>query len=105
MAVAAVVAAAEAGAVAAAVVSASRVIILAAGTSALNACQIPLLLFCGAERWSQDARHANLQSSMRYYGNSYIIIGIILGLYRDNEKENGNYRDYRDYYRDHIGVI
>ena len=27
------------------------------------------------------------------YGNFYYI----LGLYRDNGKENGNYRDYRDY--------
>ena len=25
------------------------------------------------------------------------IIGVILGLYRDNGKENGNYRDYRVY--------
>ena len=24
---------------------------------------------------------------------------VILGLYRDNGKENGNYRDYRDYIR------
>ena len=24
-------------------------------------------------------------------------IGTTLGLYRDNGKENGNYRDYRDY--------
>ena len=39
-------------------------------------------------------------------GNNYIIIGYILGLYRDNEKENGNYHNgiYRDY-RDYIGVI
>ena len=29
------------------------------------------------------------------------IKGVILGLYRDNGKENGNYRDHRVY----IGVI
>ena len=29
------------------------------------------------------------------------IIGLLLGLYRDKGKENGNYRDYRDY----IGFI
>ena len=28
-------------------------------------------------------------------------MGVILGVYRDNGKEDGNYRDYRDY----IGVI
>ena len=28
-------------------------------------------------------------------------VGVILGLYRDNGKENGNYRDYRGY----VGVI
>ena len=28
-------------------------------------------------------------------------IGVIEGLYRDNRKENGNYRDYRGY----IGII
>ena len=34
-----------------------------------------------------------------------IIIGYIFGLYRDNGKENGNYRDYRDYNRVSIGAI
>ena len=28
-------------------------------------------------------------------------IGVMLGLYWDNGKENGNYRDYRDY----IGIV
>ena len=28
-----------------------------------------------------------------------------MGLYRDNGKENGNYRDYKGLYRDYIGVI
>ena len=141
MAVAAVVAAAEAGAVAAAVVSASRVRILAAGTPALNACEllskllvsplispiivpyiIPLITPFKEFRLMVHIRlHCyysvvqspgpkmqdtpNLQSPMRYYGNYYIIIGIILGFYRDNGKENGNYRDYRDSYRDYTGVI
>ena len=36
----------------------------------------------------------------RYMG----FIGDIVGLHRDNGKENGNYRDYRDY-RDYIGII
>ena len=30
------------------------------------------------------------------------IIGIILGLYRDNGKGNGNYRDFRDYGNFHV---
>ena len=33
---------------------------------------------------------------------AWIRSGNILGLYRENGKENGNYRDYRDY-RDYIG--
>ena len=37
-----------------------------------------------------------------------IILGLYWGLYRDNGKENGNYRDYRGYIgiiRDYFGVI
>ena len=36
-----------------------------------------------------------------------ILLGYILGLYRDNGKENGNYYNglYRDYIRVYIGVI
>ena len=34
-----------------------------------------------------------------------ILIGYILGLYRDNGKENGNYKDYRDYNRVYWGCI
>ena len=37
-------------------------------------------------------------------------MGVILGLYRDNGKENGIYRDYRDYIRlglywGYIGIV
>ena len=35
------------------------------------------------------------------YRDYRVCIGVILGLYWDNGKENGNYRDYGDY----IGVI
>ena len=31
------------------------------------------------------------------------IIGVILGIYWDNGKENGNYRDYRGYVGDILG--
>ena len=34
-----------------------------------------------------------------------IQVGVILGLYRDNGKENGNYRDYRVYTGGYIGFI
>ena len=29
----------------------------------------------------------------------------VIGLYRDNGKENGNYRDYRGLYWGYIGII
>ena len=32
-------------------------------------------------------------------------IGVILGIYWDNGKENGNYRDYRGLYRGYMGII
>ena len=32
-------------------------------------------------------------------------IGVILGLYGDNGKENGNYRDYRDCIGGYIGFV
>ena len=35
---------------------------------------------------------------METTGYNIGVIGFILGLYRDNGKENGNYRDYRDVY-------
>ena len=30
---------------------------------------------------------------------------VVWGLYRDNGKENGNYRDYKGLYRDYIVII
>ena len=34
-----------------------------------------------------------------FYRDCTGIVGYILGLYRDNGKGNGNYRDYRGYIR------
>ena len=42
----------------------------------------------------------NIMETTIIYGCIGVIYGLILGLYRDNGKENGNYRNYGGY----IGV-
>ena len=46
---------------------------------------------------------AKLLSCKHYAATCSLLLGDILGLYRDNGKENGNYRDYQRLYRGYGG--
>ena len=57
----------------------------------------------------QDPAASTMQPSPQYSAGSeqmtWISVGVILGLYWENGKHNGNYYDYRGLYRGYIWIM